>query len=377
MSRFASIEEKDISVQLNATLRASVTDALLSRRPILTHLNADSSWLLSLPIPHHTIRNRIYFHILIDPWLRGSQSDVAKFFSQQWHKEESAVQTIADVEVAIQGIEEAAQGELDLEETKLTREKIASLNKSWDITLGRKHGGELWIDAVVISHEFTDHMHKETLLEISTEVPVFATSKAADSIRSWRHFSFVDEIGRFTGDCTKSLVPRLPSWVSITRLAYAGQDLLYYHSAVMIVFKPYQRSLPARANAECVVYTPHGITPRDIQLLVTADPKIETLALLHGLQAISLPRAQLNLGAHNGLKLQRLLNTKYWISTHDEVKTGGGIVSWLLNRKMITIGEAIERENSEIGDGLEGTKVESMAYVGVIELGNGESMILE
>jgi len=374
MTEFMSNEEEEISAQLNTTLRASVTAALSSRRPILTHLNADTTWLLSLPIPYHNVRNRIYYHILIDPWLCGSQSDVAKFFSQQWHKEESVFQTIGDIEQAIKGFEEAALGKTNLERSE---------RSEYHISDGREPSiddGQQWIDAVIISHEFTDHMHKGTLLEIPPNVPVFATAKAASSIRSWNHFLSVGDISRFTGSWTESSASRLPQWLSITRLAYAGQDLLYYHSAIMIAFEPYSKSDLEDSIAECVIYTPHGITPRDIEKLVAADPAIKTLALLHGLQEISLPKAQLNLGAHNGLKIQRLLRTKYWISTHDEVKTGGGIISWFLNRKIITLEEAFEKEKKEKkekGDNLEGTGLESMADVRFVELGNGESMILE
>ena len=36
-------------------------------------------------------------------------------------------------------------------------------------------GVETFIDAVAISHEFTDHCHQETLLEVHKDVPVFAT----------------------------------------------------------------------------------------------------------------------------------------------------------------------------------------------------------
>jgi hypothetical protein len=48
------------------------------------------------------------------------------------------------------------------------------------------------------------------------------------------------------------------------------------------------------------------------------------------------------MGKHNGLKVQRLLEANYWVGTHDEVKSGGGIVSWFLDRKMATLGEAVE-----------------------------------
>jgi len=36
-------------------------------------------------------------------------------------------------------------------------------------------GMKTFIDAVAISHEFTDHCHEQTLLQVDPDVPVFAT----------------------------------------------------------------------------------------------------------------------------------------------------------------------------------------------------------
>jgi hypothetical protein len=123
-------------------------------------------------------------------------------------------------------------------------------------------------------------------------------------------------------------------------------------------------------------WSPHGISPKDLEPVASAEPKISTLALLHGLQDISLG-AQLNMGAHNGLKAQRLLGAKYWISTHDEIKKGGGLVSFFLDRKIITLKDAIEREKEERANDLKGTGLEVMADVRFKDLRNGESLILE
>ncbi|KAF7864031.1 hypothetical protein EAF04_006996 [Stromatinia cepivora] len=344
-----------ISAQLQTTLSDSIREALNTHRPLITHLNADTTWLLSIPYPPNAYNpfSRSYYHILIDPWLRGGQSDVAAFFSQQWHANPSAVQSINEVEEVIKGIEEVA-------------------HKNGIV------GDGSWIDAVVVSHEFTDHMHKETLLEIPSTVPVFATSKAAAAISSWVHFDHVDEVPRFDGDWREASSEHLPDWVGISRVAKAGVDLLYYHSAVMITFSIFAESNILNESAgeeipEAVIYTPHGIDPGDLTLVGDAQPPIRTLALLHGLQDISLPRAQLNKGAHNGLKVQRLLNAKYWLGTHDEVKMGGGIVSWFLNRKVVTLKEALEREAMENGDSGD---VEKVGDIKFLEVGNGESLIL-
>ena len=359
-------DDEEPSRQLQSNLRDSISRAFSSRRPLLTHLNADTTWLLSIPFPpsYPSSRGRIYWHILVDPWLRGGQSDVAPFFSQQWHTEPSIVQTIEEVEDVIKGIEEVARGEM---EDSLQHDVIVVDTGSEDAGVEETQEGN-WIDAVVVCHEFTDHMHKETLLDISKSVPVFAAPTAAGRIRAWTHFEFVAEIPRFTGDWRQSSIDPLPAWLGVSRVAYAGADLLYYHQAIMVTF--------GEEEAEAVTYTPHGISPTDLAPVAKADPKISTLALLHGLQDIKLG-AQLNMGAHNGLKAQRLLKAKYWIATHDEIKRGGGIVHWFLDRKIITLKDAVEREKAERSGDLKGTELEAMADVYFEELRNGESLILE
>ncbi len=227
---------------------------------------------------------------------------------------------------------------------------------------------EGWIDAVVISHEFTDHMHQPTLLSLPPSVPVLATAKAYSIIRSWKHFHTVLLISRFGGDWRKERPGEgiLPDWIGVHRVAYAGNDLLYYHSAILISFNSGTGEV-----VEGVIYTPHGISPSDLTPITTSSPTIKVLALLHGLQDISLQSwlktAQLNMGAHNGLKVVRMLGVKYWVGTHDEVKKGGGIVGWFLNRVGVSLEEALKREG--VGEG--GDEVKFM------EVGNGESLVLE
>lgn len=98
---------------------------------------------------------------------------------------------------------------------------------------------------------------------------------------------------------------------------------------------------------------------------------MKTLALLHGLHDVSIPwtplksgTQQLNLGAHNALKLQRQIQSRYWITTHDEVKKGGGLVGFILRRKVITLEDALDAEE------------EKGEEAKVIELPNGKGMVL-
>jgi len=375
------------SVQLNLEIREAVVKALATRRPLLHHLNADTSWLLQIPRPANAVKHgsRIYYNVLIDPWFVGGQSDVAKWFSQQFHATASAVQSVAEVEELARQVDLLAGG------FRSTR---------------RLDDDKQYIDAVVISHEFTDHCHKETLLEVHRDVPVLATAQAASLISSWHHFRSVTTTPTFKDNADwhdYSLLP-LPSWLSISRLT-APKDVLFYHSALLITFATHpflSHATPKKRSslsingdgtedlssstfseaAECVVYTPHGIPHTALTPIASADPPLHTLAFLHGLHDVSISAAQqLNLGAKNGLLAQRILKAKYWVATHDEVKTGGGFVSWWLRRKAWTLEDALREARKDMDgddthiqgtggwDEFEDTRFQDMA--------NGESRILE
>jgi hypothetical protein len=224
-------------------------------------------------------------------------------------------------------------------------------------------------------------------------------------ISSWNHFRTVLTTPTFSTENPDwrdhSVVP-LPSWLSISRLT-AHKDALFYHSALLITFAThpflppsstprknrsslsingdgYIDSDPASTStfsasdaAECVIYTPHGIAASALTPIATADPPLHTLAFLHGLHDVSIGSAQqLNLGAKNGLLAQRTLKAKYWIATHDEVKKGGGMISWFLNRKIWTLEDALTeaRKDLEVGD-------EDWEDVRFEDVGNGESRVLE
>lgn len=396
------------SAQLYSELRSSIQEALASRRPILHHLNADTSWLLQIPRPHNAVKRgaRFYYNILIDPWLRGGQSDVASWFSQQFHATPSSVQSIGGVEELIREIEILTSG-LRLGAGRQTNKELDEI--AFDETL---------IDAVAVSHEFSDHCHKDTLLEIHPDVPIFAIKEAAKLIESWRHFRTVVTVNGFgvegDNDWRSTSLPPLPEWIGISRLLQVD-DVLNYHAALMITFnnrRGHALSKLAKTNhhmkngtrkrhhsaiepnedeetAEAIVYTPHGMHSGDLALIPKAEPAISTLAFLHGLHNVRVGTAsgrtalQSNLGAHNGLRAQRILNASYWIGTHDEVKKGGGLVAWFLQRDVLTLKDALDhekrlRQRGEKGmaNGELGKVLDSFDDTNWCDLRNGESKIL-
>ncbi|KAK8105537.1 hypothetical protein PG999_008896 [Apiospora kogelbergensis] len=363
-----SLGAQDEKLAVNISDRAKLLSTLqqATGEPVLIHLNADTTWLVSLPYPPTATDKpaaadgsgvrRSRFNILLDPWLQGPQSDVASWFSTQWHLVAPSVQTIDELNLLLTEVE---HGKEAAEKAKTQQPASPSL-----------------IDVVAISHEFTDHCHEATLKELPRQTPVFATEKAAELIQSWQHFDTVITTPGFSsesGDWQKTLsVPPLPDWVGIGRVITAG-NALYYHSAVIIAFKTVAPALhktegnQSDATSAAVIYSPHGIKASDLASVKSAG--IETRALLHGLHDVRIwLTKQLNLGALNGLEAVRASGAKYWIATHDEVKKGGGFIAPLLRRTAYTVADAVQSEAKSMGD-----RAPDYEFV---ELGSGDALVL-
>ena len=366
----------DAAGQLQQELQGSIKRALKTKRPILTHVNADTTWLVQLPYPHGTTPppGRSHYNILIDPWLSGSQSDVASWFSTQWHAIKSSVQTIAELDEMLRELEELAH---DPQANTTTIEKRRFYGTA-------NSGRRTLIDAVAVSHEFTDHMHKATLLEIDPSVPVFATLRAATLIRSWNHFHHVTVPASFSSkdsDWRRTSTSPLPNWVGISRIV-TESDALYFHSAILVTFDlgtDDDRSVLGEVDdtAEAIIYSPHGIAASELEHLAEAKPSIKTLALMHGLHDVGITLSkQLNFGAHNGLRAQRICRAKYWVGTHDEIKRGTGVIAPFLRRTVLTFQDAVEQERAKKGP-IGASGLEAMEDVHFAELRSGESLLLE
>jgi hypothetical protein len=170
-------------------------------------------------------------------------------------------------------------------------------------------------------------------------------------------------------------IPPLPDWVSITWLENET-DALYYHSAVVVAF-----SAPDSMEAEAVVYTPHGIHATTLKPLLTATPPVRPLALLHGLHDVRLAPSlqQLNLGGVNAAEVVQSLQPTYWAATHDEVKKGGGLVSWLLRRTVWKVEDVFSPKSLPQGladDELKQQWRNVLRQTTFINLGNGVSCVL-
>ena len=281
-------------------------------QPSITHLNADTSWLLQFPYPCDSKSGRRRCNIVIDPWFRGSQVDFAPWISEQCHAVPSSVQSIPELDATLRD-----------EEGKATVD---------DIRAAEAH--ESYIDAIVISHEFTDHCHKLTLVEADPRIPVHAPGTPAALIRSWKHFHHVHEVPVLTKNACASWtdhVSQVAPWLSLCRLT-SPRDVGALHSGLLFAFDP--RTDGGLGEREGLLYTPHGVEAEAIPWVTDLQPPLRFLALIHGLHEVSATSLlKINLGAGNGVRLKHDLGAKYWITTHDEVKNGKGLVGRVLYRK--------------------------------------------
>ena len=343
-------------------LRGLVSQA---RRPILTHLNADSSWLMSFPCPPSGTDDaestgKAYFHLLVDAWLTDRHIDAASWISTEYRVVPCAVSTIAEVEELIAVMEDAAAPAADGQHENGTTKRPS-------------------IDAVLVSHTATDHMNKETLLQVDPSVPVITVSgpeKPAPKIKSWKHFENVTVMPDFTSeignDWRRASTSPLPPWLAVFRLP-SKEKSPALHFAIAIAFSS-KASSPPTAEAEAVIYSPHGLGPEDMEPLTAAKTPITTLALLHGLHERFYPVAAA-LGAHNGIRMQKETGAKYWVRTHDEEVKNAGIMSYFMKRNKFTFEDALSNQGMEDGEG-GGTDSDGVRPL-CFDVENGASLLLE
>ena len=346
----------------------NVADIIVSKadteRPILHHLTADNSWFLQIPRPGGASHGRFFFNVLIDPWFTGPQTEMSSWLHRQSHTIRSAVQDIPELERLAGTVEE------------LARELHGSAAPD-------KPSGSL-IDAIALSFGGSDHVHQPTLTQVDPNVPVFATTVAAKRVKAFRHFKTVVVMPLFNGDWTSTRLPPLPDYVGISKIQQPN-DYTDLHVGLLIAFDTHRRHGEERveANAEALVYMPHGIPAGDLANIPSAAPRLSVLAMLHGLLQVDVGNRYLghisaNLGAHNGLKAQRLLKSRYWIGTHDEIKEKEGLTAWFLTEYHHTIEDALEKERRSTGEGeADRTGIlNELKETNWLPLGNGQSKVL-
>ncbi|KAK1750933.1 hypothetical protein QBC47DRAFT_435537 [Echria macrotheca] len=313
-------------------------------RPVLTLLNGDNSWLISLPRPssERATGSKTYFHAVLDPWLVG---DAVLFFSRFVHIHRPFTPSVPSgtaVESLVAEIEAVANPGTTREDGPL-------------------------VDAIFISHDLADHTHKPTLDTFDPRIPVFAVPESAAAVRSWKRFVSITEIRDIDPSSPKfSPVDPLPSWISLLRIP--GHSSLNF--ALAIVY-----SLDPQATREAIFYAPHGMKADGPAVKAFARELgngIEVAALLTSLKQNYALGFSTTLGPAGGLAVERLLRPRCWVITHNRVLKYGGIVSWLLGTRDVEgrLEDALQKERAENGG-------EELGKPKMVQPEDGVSFVLE
>jgi L-ascorbate metabolism protein UlaG (beta-lactamase superfamily) len=207
-------------------------------------LNDDSSWIW-------TLNGKRY---LVDPWFTPSQVDLHPWFSEQFH---------------------------------VTKQPL--MDELGDI------------DFIFVSHPFTDHCNKETLLQLDASIPVIADRAVKNKIAKLGHFKTVRSLE--------------DAEITIEKIG-SGSFLDPVHNAFVFL-----------SEAGKLLYAPHGSR---VKSLPKVDVVISTTTLY------KLPfwiGGTINLGLANAQQLKDLTSASIVIATHDEQKIGKGLVEKLARKK--------------------------------------------
>ncbi|OLN87046.1 hypothetical protein CCHL11_06482 [Colletotrichum chlorophyti] len=301
-------------------------------RPILTLVNGDNTWLISIPRPAGT-QGKAFYHILQDPWLGGSAIAGFAWVLRLDHKAKPALSSQQAIEDWIRDVETGVGGQ--------------------------KKDEEQWLDAVLITHFNLDHCHEGTLRAFEPSTKVFAVQDTVATITGWKHFDNVTTVPDFARGEQWPTTPDMPEWLRVFRLQDESGKYPNLHHGMVI-------STAASGKEEIVLYSPHGVEESIVGAAREANPDASMLAMLHPLHSCGLgAKAK---GVDNGLKLVRQNEPKYWVNTHDDKLEYSGLLSYFMDHGRATLEQGLEKEAKE-----KGIEQKKPNYV-VVE--NGASCIL-
>lgn len=379
-------------------------------RPILTSLNGDGSWLMSFPLPsvaslqNNGVRRKRFYHIVVDPWLKGPATMVSPWLVSIERTEPAAVSDADGVEALVREIEElaaAAQGQAFEDSDAQPQQPL--------------------VDAIFIKVHLLDHLHRPTLETFDKRIPVFATAEAAPIIRGWGHFDTVVDFRdykRYDGDNGsaenspgasdvptadrashwKSFHPGspLPEWLNVFRLVGDW----YVELATVLVWShdshPKHDEIGAGNNQhEFIINTPHGVDVNTESVAAFFEENVgnksnntargiaqsgnvasmDCLAMLAGLKDGYSFWVRETVGVERSLQLERKAAPKYWVKSHDlPLRVGGAVMRIRMTKEVIrTLEYGLEEEAKAR---LKETEADCLRKPNLVKVGNGNCFVL-
>ncbi|KAH0533842.1 hypothetical protein FGG08_007533 [Glutinoglossum americanum] len=321
----------------------------------VTHLNGDSTFLLTFrpaaqpntAFPPSPGYSPVAFSILFDPWLAGDSTIFSRRFSTARRTVPACISSLRDLP-SPPDLVIVSQDKPD----HCSPETLRQLDPRGE--RGEDGGGS----------------SKKTTL-------ILADPNAAKRIRSWKHFSpgLVQAMERWEPDGKKENNIRRFSIPASSPLGQPGEvsiafilnkrDLTGIHNAIGITYRPPSTRYPlgdppitppaspllspsARSPASfqpvtsytasqdrtiSVIYSPHGVSYPILQPYAShhlvKEAALPLTLLLHSFDRVSGPwwlGGNVTAGLPGGVDIARNLQTKCWISAHDEVKDLAGVV---------------------------------------------------
>lgn len=266
-------------------------------RPILTSLNGDNSWLISLPRPATDRAVKTFYHIVSDPWLTGQTSFWPSFVLKISTPQLPAIPSGSAVETTITTIEKLYNPSFSPQDTSL-------------------------IDAIFLNFHYLDHLHEASLRTFNPAIPVFAAPEAAAIVGKWNYFSHLTVTRDMKSDeAPETLHPGgdLPKWLNVFRLL--GHRELNFATAIMFESAPGER--------EAIIYSPHGIRTDQPSVQAFVRQDVEVLAMLHALKDSFAFGLATTLGVKGGRELEEFIKPRYWVKSHDSLLKYEGIMAWV------------------------------------------------
>ncbi|TQN66750.1 hypothetical protein CSHISOI_08701 [Colletotrichum shisoi] len=300
------------------------------RRPILTYVNGDNTWLISIPRPTDGASDggKAFYHILLDPWLGGHSDSFSRWVLRMRLKQDAALGSVGAVEDWIRDTETACGG------------GAGGAEERW------------WLDAVLITHLNPDHLHAPTLRTFDPSISVFAVSDAAAAVSALKHFDSVAVVPDFVRGETWPATPGMPAWLSVFRLQDEKGAYPYIYHAMIIGTSSSSSSSAAAAAAadggkdegkdEVILYTPHGVEPEMVEAAMGAKPEASVVAMMHPLNECGV--GIVSKGVANGLKIERQNGVRHWVNTHDDKIQYTGILGYFMQYGRKTLEQGLEEE---------------------------------
>ena len=171
-------------------------------------------------------------------------------------------------------------------------------------------------DAIVVSHPFPDHLHRDSLRSFARTTPAFGAAAVAPWLKVIGGFDRVTTIGNATRGAPPTRVGNVDaSWCRAVGLFDTTHNGLVFRGA---------------RSGVTVLYCPHGMLLGDATMAAVERCVGGRLdALLCSFTRLELPwwlGGVANLGRDRGIALARHLDPRVVLNTHDGTKTDGGLV---------------------------------------------------